>query len=212
MPDTISATGVVGTQPSLTISGNGMPRLTFRLASGQRKYNRDTGAWENGETNWYTVVAFRRLAENAEQSLSKGERVVVTGRLRVNEWEKEGVRNISVDLIADGIGHDLAFGTSTYAKSAPAAVHTTSAAPDQAAIGQAGPEPEAGGARPAQPAVDADGWALPGALAGDPSAPMRVEATTPGDDSAGGVPVGPADEADEAELAQLEFATAEPPF
>jgi single-strand DNA-binding protein len=212
MPDTISATGVVGTTPSLTVGNNGIPRLTFRLASGQRRYNRETGSWENGDTNWYTVVAFRRLAENAERSLAKGERVVVTGRLRVNEWEKEGTRSISVDLIAEGIGHDLAFGTSTYTKSAwSAAVPSTSGAPEGSVADQADAVQTADDSRPAPPAVDADGWALPGARAGDESGALNGAATTQGQTSHG-VDPGETADGDRAEPMQLEFATAEPPF
>jgi len=197
MPDIISATGVVGTQPTMAVVGNGLARLTFRLASTQRKFNREASGWENGETNWYTVVAFRRLAENASRSLAKGDRVVVTGRLRVSEWERDGRHGISVDILAEGIGHDLLFGTSSYSKN-------PSAAPAQNE--QTG---EAGGssfdASDAQAKVDAGGWALPGGSA----------------DEVGGVSAEPslgtadhADDADDttAELAQLEFASAEPPF
>lgn len=204
MPDIISATGVVGTPPSLTIAGSGLARLTFRLASTQRKYNKEASSWENGETNWYTVVAFRRLAENAERSLAKGQRVVVTGRLRVNEWERDGGRVVSVELIADGIGHDLAFGTSVYTRSASTAPASLS---DTAGHADAGVGP--GGGSAPKPQVDAGGWALPGGQAADTAssthgAVRTAEDDAGGDDHAAG--------AEGAELAQLEFATAEPPF
>ena len=191
MPDIISATGVVGTQPAMAVVGNGLARLTFRLASTQRKFNREASGWENGETNWYTVVAFRRLAENASRSLAKGDRVVVTGRLRVSEWEREGRHGISVDILAEGIGHDLLFGTSRYSKN-------PSATPAQNEQSADGPSSDASSA---QAKVDADGWALPGGSAetgGDSAEPS----------------LSTADDADDptAELAQLEFASAEPPF
>ena len=192
MPDTISATGVVGTPPTFSIVGNGLARLTFRLGSTQRKFNREASGWENGETNWYTVVAFRRLAENSSHSLSKGDRVVVTGRLRVNEWEREGRRGTAVELIADGIGHDLTFGTTTYSKSAsPAAPQVTAPGDVETA------EPPMTAA-----AVDSGGWALPGGTgdAGESDEGRSHEDTQEH-----------SDEADD-QVGQLEFAGAEPPF
>ncbi|HEY0260710.1 MAG TPA: single-stranded DNA-binding protein [Lacisediminihabitans sp.] len=191
MPDTISATGVVGTPPALAIVGDGLARLTFRLGSTQRKFNREASGWENGETNWYTVVAFRRLAEHGSQSLNKGDRVVVSGRLRVNEWEKDGRHGTTVQLIADAIGHDLTFGTSTLAKAASGPART-------------GPDETAGGSTPERTergAVDADGWAVPGGSA--PGARPQLARDTDG----GALEQAPND----AEVRHLETAV-EPPF
>lgn len=169
MPDIISAIGVVGTPPSLTIVSNGLARLTFRLGSTHRKFNREANGWENGETNWYTVVAFRRLAENAGSSLAKGDRVVVTGRLKVDDWENGGKHGTTVELLADGIGHDLAFGTSTFTKGAaitPIRTESSDAPAGDAALQSS-----------ERPAVDSGGWALPGgANAGSSSEPAIAEA------------------------------------
>jgi single-strand DNA-binding protein len=191
MPDTITAIGHVGTEPTLNIVGNGLARLTFRLASTQRKYNREASSWENGETNWYTIVAFRWLAENSAKSLVKGDRVVVTGRLRVSSWEKEDKHGTAVEIVAEGIGHDLAFGTSSFTKTAGG----SSSQEGGAAVG--------GSQAPAdQPVVDSDGWALPGGAHGS------AEAPTSGADY---VAHGSGNDA-EAVQAELEFADAEPPF
>ena len=152
MYDTVSTVGVIGTEPQLKTVGNGLPRLTFRLGSNQRKFNRDGNSWENGDTNWYSVVAFRHLAENASRSLSKGDRVVVTGRLRVEEWVRDGRHGINVELVAEGIGHDLLFGTTVYTKKSSGS----------GASGSAGHGPESlTQGQPPAPAVDSDGWALP---------------------------------------------------
>ncbi|MHA7986792.1 single-stranded DNA-binding protein [Rathayibacter sp. CAU 1779] len=159
MPDTITATGLVGTIPSLTTVGNGLARLTFRLGSTQRKYNREGGAWENGETNWYTVVAFRRLAENAAESIAKGDRVVVSGRLRVTDWEREGRHGTAVDLIAESIGHDLLFGTTTFSRPQQTGGERSLSLAESASSAPTEVSGEA-------PLVDADGWALPGASGG----------------------------------------------
>ena len=160
MPDTIFATGVVGTPPELTIVGNGLARLTFRLASTQRKYNRATSEWENGETNWYTVVAFRRLAEHTRDSVSKLDRVIVVGRLKVSRWEKEDKRGTSVEIIADAIGHDLTFGTATFSKAASATPPTSG--DSTPGLGDASESRQS-----ETPSIDGVGWALPGGPLGD---------------------------------------------
>ncbi|GAB3805569.1 hypothetical protein GCM10028798_27650 [Humibacter antri] len=197
MPDTITAIGHVGTEPLLNIVSNGLAMLTFRLGSTQRKYNRGAGNWENGETNWYTIVAFRRLAENSAKSLVKGDRVVVTGRLRVSHWEKEEKHGTTVEIVAEGIGHDLAFGTSSFAK-------TTVGSSNQEAGAVSTPGGEAASADPLT--VDADGWALPG------GAPGSAEASTSGAEAATHAPSGGPGSAAEPVQAELEFAGAEPPF
>ena len=196
MPGTITAIGHVGSEPLLNIVGNGLAMLTFRLGSTQRKYNREAGNWENGDTNWYTIVAFRRLAENSAKSLAKGDRVVVTGRLRVTHWEKEDRHGTTVEIVADGIGHDLAFGMSSFTK-------TVGGAASQE--GPAAVRSDTAEATPDQPAVDAEGWALPGGAreaaggssGGDPSTASSSENAT--DDV-------------ESVQAELEYAGAEPPF
>jgi len=66
---------------------------------------------------WFTVTAFRRLAENAAASLEKGDRVIVQGRLRVRPWESGEKSGISVEIDADAIGHDLAWGTTVFSRS-----------------------------------------------------------------------------------------------
>jgi single-strand DNA-binding protein len=173
MTDILSASGVVATAPEHKLVGNGISRLTFRLASQQRRYNRSDGAWENGETNWYSVVAFRRLADNAAGSIVKGDRVVVSGRLRTNEWEREGQRTVTVELLADALGHDLAFGTSRFTRGVPAAATTDTTTSTTMSTTPGGDAPATGeeSAPPAEVAVvDADGWAVPVARDRDISA------------------------------------------
>jgi len=221
MQDIVSAVGVVGSDPTLMMVGNGLARLTFRLGSNQRRFNRDGNSWENGETNWYTVVAFRRLAENGAKSLSRGDRVVVTGRLKVNEWERDGKHGISVELLADGIGHDLMFGTTVYMKNSAVAPGTSPAPVPIAAAAISGQAPDAS-------AVDADGWALPGGPAGSSataeaaaastaaSAALTTSVTPFGRTTLDGMPQAvagqDAEDQDEREARELVFSDAEPPF
>ncbi|WP_460569208.1 single-stranded DNA-binding protein [Humibacter soli] len=210
MQDIVSAVGVVGSDPTLMMVGNGLARLTFRLGSNQRRFNRDGNAWENGETNWYTVVAFRRLAENGAKSLSRGDRVVVMGRLKVNEWERDGKHGISVELLADGIGHDLMFGTTVYTKNSAVAPGTSPAPVPIAVAATQGQAPDVS-------AVDADGWALPGGPAGS-SATAQATASVTASASAAldvmpeAVEERDAEDQDEPEARELVFSDAEPPF
>jgi len=125
MTDTIAVTGIVATPPSIISTGDDLRITSFRLASTQRRFDRGRDRWVDGETNWYTVTAFRQLAVNVGTSVIKGDKVVVTGRLRIRDWENGEKKGINVDIEADSIGHDLAWGTTTFTRvisSAPVAV------------------------------------------------------------------------------------------
>jgi single-strand DNA-binding protein len=122
MTDIITITGLVATTPRHLITTEGLPITSFRLASTQRRFDRSQERWVDGETNWYTVTAFRQMAINVAGSIQKGDRVVATGRLRIRDWtagEKAGT-NIEVD--ADAVGHDLSWGTAVFTRSIAAAV------------------------------------------------------------------------------------------
>lgn len=116
MTDIITVTGVVGTDPKHHVTNGGLAITTFRLASTRRVFDREKATWEDGETNWYTVSAFRQLATNASLSIRKGERLIIRGRLRLRAWETGERSGTAVEIEADSIGHDLAWCVSTYAK------------------------------------------------------------------------------------------------
>jgi single-strand DNA-binding protein len=116
MTDSITITGTVGTDPHHHVTTQGLPITSFRLASTRRYFDRAKGSWEDGETNWYTVSAFRQLASNTSQSIRKGERVVVFGRLRLRAWETGEKSGTAVEIEADAIGHDLSWGVASYTK------------------------------------------------------------------------------------------------
>ncbi|MFE7845056.1 single-stranded DNA-binding protein [Microbacterium sp. NPDC057407] len=118
MGDTITVTGNVATDPEHKRTHAGLAITTFRLASGQRRFDRTSNAWVETGTNWYSVSAFRNLAEHAHASLRRGDRVVLTGRLRVRDWDNGTTRGRSIEIDADAIGHDLRWGTTTFTKSA----------------------------------------------------------------------------------------------
>lgn len=117
MTDLITLTGIVATVPRHLVTSEGLPITSFRLASTQRRFDRGTDKWVDGETNWYTVTAFRQLALNGNASLSKGQRVVVTGRLKIRDWENGERTGTTVEIEAEAIGHDLSWGTAAFTRS-----------------------------------------------------------------------------------------------
>lgn len=116
MVDTITVTGLIATPITHTTTSDGLEISSFRLASQHRRFDRATSQWVDGDTNWFSVTAFRQLAANLHNSLDKGHRVVVTGRLRVREWRDGEKSGRDVEIIADALGPDLAWGTAEYTR------------------------------------------------------------------------------------------------
>ncbi|TDW51043.1 single-stranded DNA-binding protein [Curtobacterium sp. PhB42] len=116
MNDIITVCGIVATEPRHLVTETGIAITSLRLASPSRRWDRASAAWVNGATNWYTVTAFRSLASNVFKSLKKGDRIVVSGRVRIRTWERDGRGGTSVEIDADGIGHDLAWGISNWVR------------------------------------------------------------------------------------------------
>lgn len=168
MTDTITLTGLVATTPRHLVTGTGLPITTFRLASTQRRYDRGQQKWVDGDTNWFTITSFRQLATNVVGSVQKGQRVVVTGRLRIRDWESDDKKGTNVEVDADALGHDLSWGSSVFTRSAAAAVADAEGdAFVTAAAGDLGgtSDPEAGAAASSDSGDDEDTFA-PSALAG----------------------------------------------
>jgi single-strand DNA-binding protein len=117
VPDNISLTGVVATTPRHITTNEGLDITSFRLASSQRRYDKAHNSWVDVGTNWYTVTAFRQLAANMANSLSKGDRVVASGRLRIREWVNGEKHGMNIEVEAEAVGHDLSWGSSSFTKS-----------------------------------------------------------------------------------------------
>lgn len=116
MSEFITVAGLVATTPRHLVTGDGLPITSFRLAASQRRFDRNLNKWIDGETNWYTVTAFRQLAISTSHSVSKGDRIFLTGKLRVRDWDNGERAGTSVEIEADSIGHDLAWGTSVFTR------------------------------------------------------------------------------------------------
>ena len=117
MSDTITLTGLVATSPRHIVTTEGLAITSFRLASNQRRFDRAEGKWLDGDTNWYTVTAFRQLGTHVASSLQKGDRVLVTGRVRIRDWTSEEKSGTSIEIDAEAIGHDLTWGRATFTRS-----------------------------------------------------------------------------------------------
>jgi single-strand DNA-binding protein len=116
MSELISVAGLVATTPRHLVTQDGLPITSFRLASSQRRFDRSQNKWIDGETNWYTVTGFRQLAINASTSVSKGDRILVTGKLRVRDWDNGERAGTSVEIEAESIGHDLSWGSAVFTR------------------------------------------------------------------------------------------------
>lgn len=103
--------GNITRDPELRFTNSGMATTRFGLAVNYRRQNRQTNEWDE-TTSFFNVVCFGDMAENVAQSLGKGARVMVTGRLEVRPWEtQEGEKRQSVELIADEVGPSLRWAT-----------------------------------------------------------------------------------------------------
>jgi single-strand DNA-binding protein len=113
----VTVSGRLVAKPEARITRGGVPFAAFRLASTVRRQNPSTGQYEDAGTNFLNVTAFRSLGANAANCLDRGDPVVVYGRMRVNQWMRNGdIPTTSVEIDAYNIGHDLSYGTTAFTK------------------------------------------------------------------------------------------------
>ena len=112
---TVTISGWAATDPVKT-TGPGRPFTYVRLGATPRYYDTAKAEWSDGKTEWFTVNMFREsLVDNVCESVRKGDPLLVTGRLRTREWQREnGETAVSVEIVADAIGHNLAYGQANF--------------------------------------------------------------------------------------------------
>jgi single-strand DNA-binding protein len=112
----ITIVGNLTDDPELRYTANGAAVANFTVAHSTRI--RDAaGNWSAGETSFFRVNVWRALAENAAESLTRGTRVVVTGRLRQRSWEnQEGEKRSMIEIEADDVGPSLKWATAKVEK------------------------------------------------------------------------------------------------
>ncbi len=115
--NTVELVGNLTRDPELRFTPNGAPVANFGLAVNRRWRNQQTNEWEE-QTSFFDVVAWRDLAENVAESLTRGTRVMVVGRLEQRSWEtQEGEKRSRVEVIADEIGPSLRWATAQVVRS-----------------------------------------------------------------------------------------------
>lgn len=103
--------GNVTRDPELRFQPTGTAFTTFGLAVNRRWRNKQTNEWEE-QVSFFDIVCWRELAENVAESIVKGTRVIVTGRLEQRSWETDdGQKRSKVELIADEVGPSLRWAT-----------------------------------------------------------------------------------------------------
>lgn len=106
----LTVVGNLTADPELRFTQSGAPVCNFSVASTPRNFNPTIQQWEDGETLFMRVTVWRDMAENCAETLLKGMRVIVRGRLEQKSFEdREGNKRISMDLIADEVGPSLKF-------------------------------------------------------------------------------------------------------
>ncbi len=114
----VTLRGWVGADVRHRLAGD-TPVADFRLGVTPRHYDTKQSGWVDGETQWFTVKAWRQLADNVRDSLRRSDPVVVHGRLTQSTWIKDGVERTTLEVTAVSVGHDLSLGTSQFRRSLP---------------------------------------------------------------------------------------------
>lgn len=108
----ITIVGNIVADPELRFTPAGAAVCNFRVASTPKRYNSQTNQWEDGEALFLTCNAWKHLAENTSDSLAKGMRVIVTGKLKQRSFQtREGDNRTVFEIDVDEVGPSLRFST-----------------------------------------------------------------------------------------------------
>ncbi len=111
MDNTVTITGNATREPELRFTPSGQAVASFGMAVNRRWQNRQTQEWEEA-VSFFDVTAWAQLAENAAETIAKGTRVTVTGRLDQRSWEnQEGEKRSKVEIVADDVAVSLRWAT-----------------------------------------------------------------------------------------------------
>jgi single-strand DNA-binding protein len=111
----VTLVGNITRDPELRYTGSGQTRVLFGLAVNRRWQNRQSNEWEEA-TSFFNVVCWGDLGEHVSESLNKGARVIVTGRLEQRSWEVDGDKRSTVEVVADEVGPSLRWATAEVTK------------------------------------------------------------------------------------------------
>ncbi len=148
----ITVVGNLVDDPELRFTPSGAAVANFRIASTPRTFDRQTNEWKDGDALFLSCSVWRQAAENVAESLQRGMRVVVQGRLKQRSYEtREGEKRTVVELEVDEVGPSLAFATAK----------VTRASRSGGGGGGYSGGGQGGQSRPQQPAAGNDPWATP---------------------------------------------------
>jgi single-strand DNA-binding protein len=113
----LTITGNLVDDPELRFTPSGQPVARFRIASTPRYFDKQANAWKDGDSLFLTVNVWRQAAENVAESMTRGTRAIVSGRLRQRSYEtKEGEKRTVYELEADEVGVSLRNATAKVTK------------------------------------------------------------------------------------------------
>jgi single-strand DNA-binding protein len=113
--NSITIVGNITRDPELRFTPSGQANARLGVAVNRRWQDRNSGEWQEA-TSFFDVIAWRELAENVNESLKRGARVIVTGRLEQRTWEQEGNKRSVVEIIADEVAPSLRWATAKVEK------------------------------------------------------------------------------------------------
>jgi single-strand DNA-binding protein len=111
----VTLVGYVAREPMLRSTKDGTSVADVRIGTTTRYLDRELDLWRDGDTSYYSVNCWRRLADNVRASLHKGDPVIVKGKFRTRTYtDKEGTVKTEAEIVADTIGHDLSRGCANF--------------------------------------------------------------------------------------------------
>src|SRR3954451_9545500 len=169
----ITVVGNLVDDPELRFTPSGAAVANFRIASTPRTFDRQTNEWKDGDALFLSCSVWRQAAENVAESLQRGMRVIVQGRLKQRSYEtREGEKRTVVELEVDEVGPSLAFATAKVTHASRQGVggggYSGGGGQSRPQSGGGGndpwatPAPQGGGAGGSQSAPANDPWGAPG--------------------------------------------------
>lgn len=126
----VTIAGTLTADPELRFTQSAIPVCNFTVAANDRRYNTQTGQWEDGDATFLRCTLWRQPAENLANSLTKGARVLVTGTLRQRSYETpQGEKRYAFDVDVTEVAASMRWATLTVNKATRSNGTTTSAAP-----------------------------------------------------------------------------------
>ncbi len=116
----LTVVGNLTADPDLKFTPAGAARASFTVASTPRSFDKSSGQWVDGEALFMRCTAWREAAENAAESLKRGQRVIVCGKLKSRSYEKDGAKRTVVELEVEEIGPSLRYAVVVAEKSGAA--------------------------------------------------------------------------------------------